>query len=110
LPKRKIAFTLGEKLKNQFMEIVKKFWWIGLLAVIVLWAMGSYNGIVSKEVEVNRAWADVESDYQRRSDLIPNLVSTVKGYANFEQETLTKVMLLILPPKIWLLSSKRKVD
>jgi LemA protein len=92
LPKRKIAFTLGEKLKKNFMEIVKKFWWIGLLAVIVLWAMGSYNGIVSKEVEVNKAWADVESDYQRRSDLIPNLVSTVKGYANFEQETLTKVI------------------
>lgn len=65
--------------------------WI-ILGVIVLWGIGAYNGMVSKEQEVSRTWADVESDYQRRMDLIPNLVNTVKGYANFEQETLTKVI------------------
>jgi len=65
--------------------------WI-ILAVVVLWGISAYNGMVNKEQEVNRTWADVESDYQRRMDLIPNLVNTVKGYANFEKETLTKVI------------------
>ena len=50
------------------------------------------NGFVSLEQEVNRTWANVESNYQRRMDLIPNLVNTVKGYADFEQETLTGVI------------------
>jgi len=54
--------------------------------------IGIYNGIAGKEQTVKQSWGDVESDYQRRSDLIPNLVSTVKGYANFEQETLTRVV------------------
>jgi LemA protein len=65
---------------------------IGVLALLVIWVFSSYNGLVSKEQEVNKAWGNVESDYQRRADLIPNLVNTVKGSANFEQETLTKVM------------------
>lgn len=65
---------------------------IGVLALLVIWAFSSYNGLVSKEQDVNKAWGNVESDYQRRADLIPNLVNTVKGSANFEQETLTKVM------------------
>ncbi len=74
------------------MQNFKKFIpWI-ILGVVVLWGVGSYNGMVGKDQEVNRTWADVESDYQRRMDLIPNLVNTVKGYANFEQETLTKVI------------------
>ena len=64
--------------------------WI-ILGVLVLWGFGSYNGLVKKDVEVSRTWADVESDYQRRMDLIPNLVNTVKGYANFEKETLIGV-------------------
>ncbi len=74
------------------MEIVKKFWWVGLLAILAFWFIGMYNGMAGKDQKVKSAWGDVESDYQRRSDLIPNLVSTVKGYANFEQETLTKVI------------------
>ncbi|MFM9839809.1 MAG: LemA family protein [Cyclobacteriaceae bacterium] len=74
------------------MEIVKKFWWVALLGIIVFWFIGIYNGMAGKDQVVKSAWGDVESDYQRRSDLIPNLVSTVKGYANFEQETLTKVI------------------
>jgi len=65
--------------------------WI-ILGVVVLWAIGAYNGFVTKDQSVKKAWGNVESDYQRRSDLIPNLVNTVKGYANFEKETLTKVI------------------
>jgi LemA protein len=74
------------------MEIIKKFWWVGLLGILVLWAISKYNGIAGRDQEVKRTWGDVESDYQRRSDLIPNLVSTVKGYADFEQKTLTDVI------------------
>ncbi len=51
-----------------------------------------YNSMVSLDEGVKSQWAQVENVYQRRSDLIPNLVNTVKGYANFEQETLTKVI------------------
>lgn len=65
---------------------------VGILLILVFWAFGSYNGLVTKEESVSNAWANVESQYQRRADLIPNLVSTVKGYADFEQETLTKVI------------------
>lgn len=74
------------------MESFKKFIpWI-IVGVLVLWGIGSYNGMVNKDQSANEAWANVESAYQRRMDLIPNLVNTVKGYANFEQETLTKVV------------------
>lgn len=52
----------------------------------------SYNSLVSKEEAISSQWAQVENAYQRRADLIPNLVNTVKGYADFEQETLTKVI------------------
>ncbi|MBS1542867.1 MAG: LemA family protein [Bacteroidetes bacterium] len=65
--------------------------WI-VLGILVLMGFSSYNGLVSREEAVSKAWGNVESDYQRRADLIPNLVNTVKGYANFEKETLTKVM------------------
>ena len=52
---------------------------------------GTYNSLIAEEETVNEAWANVETAYQRRADLIPNLVNTVKGAANFEQETLTSV-------------------
>jgi len=58
-------------------------WMIGIAAallVVVLWVIGSYNGLVQKDVTVTTAWAQVETQYQRRLDLIPNLVETVKGY------------------------------
>jgi LemA protein len=55
-------------------------------------AVGSYNQFVTQDEVVNGTWAEVETQYQRRADLIPNLVSTVKGYAEFEQETLTGVI------------------
>ena len=68
---------------------------IGVVLVAILlgvWAMGQYNGLVGAEQEVAKQWSQVESVYQRRADLIPNLVETVKGSAAFEQETLTQVV------------------
>ncbi len=67
---------------------------IGLIIVIILafYGVGVHNGLVDKEEGVNSAWAQVENQYQRRADLVPNLVNTVKGAANFEQETLTSVI------------------
>ncbi len=68
-----------------------------LLVVVLLLAFAgcagcsTYNNLVSSDERVEQAWADVETQYQRRSDLIPNLVNTVKGAANFEQETLESV-------------------
>lgn len=66
------------------------------LAVIVIIASTfsscGYNGLVQKREAVNAQWANVEASYQRRSDLIPNLVETVKGAGNYEQETLDKVI------------------
>ena len=66
-----------------------------IAAVVVLFILSGismYNGLVTKEEGVDAQWANVENVYQRRADLIPNLVSTVKGYADFEQETLTQVI------------------
>ncbi len=60
--------------------------------VVVLWAVGAYNGIVSQNEGVKKAWSQVENQYQRRLDLVPNLVETVKGSAKFEKETLTAVV------------------
>ena len=63
---------------------------IGLVA-IVLFGVGSYNKLVKLDQDVKSAWAQVENQYQRRADLVPNLVETVKGAANFEKETFTAV-------------------
>lgn len=74
------------------MKILKK---IMLVAVTLVAMCGltscNYNTLVEKQQEVDQAWAQVENQYQRRADLIPNLVNTVKGYSTHEQETLTKV-------------------
>jgi LemA protein len=68
---------------------------VGVLVVIVLIfggaAVGGYNTLVGKRNNVDNNWAQVENQLQRRADLIPNLVNTAKGYANFEQETLTRI-------------------
>lgn len=65
---------------------------VGLLAILVFWGCGSYNGLVQQDESVKKTWNYVQSQYQRRADLIPNLVNTVKGEANFERGTLTDVI------------------
>lgn len=66
---------------------------LGLIALLIFsQASSSYNGLVSKDEVVNQAWGNVQSAYQRRADLIPNLVNTVKGAADFEKETLEAVV------------------
>jgi len=65
---------------------------IVVIAIIVLSFISKYNGIVVLEEDVNGQWANVENQYQRRADLIPNLVATVKGYAEHESETLESVI------------------
>ncbi|WP_321332947.1 LemA family protein [uncultured Bacteroides sp.] len=65
---------------------------IAVVAVIAIWAVSAYNGLVSMQENVSNQWANVETQYQRRSDLIPNLVNTVKGYASHEKETLEGVI------------------
>jgi len=64
---------------------------LALIAVVVIWALGSVNNIPKYEEDAHAKWAQVLNDYQRRADLIPNLVQTVKGAANFEQSTLIAV-------------------
>ena len=63
----------------------------GIILVLILWYMGSYNGLVTAQESVNGAWSQVQNQYQRRVDLIPNLVETVKGYAKQESSVLTEV-------------------
>jgi LemA protein len=65
---------------------------IGIIALLAFFLVGRYNGLVRTDEAVGGQWAQVEAAYQRRADLIPNLVNTVKGYADFEQETLTQVI------------------
>lgn len=74
----------------------KKIWYVlgGIVAVIlifVLWFAGSYNSLVRLDATVEEKWAQVENQYQRRADLVPNLVATVKGYATHEEELFTEV-------------------
>ncbi len=73
-------------MKNKSLWII-----LGVVAVVLFWGVSAYNGLVTKEERVVSAWANVESVYQRRADLIPNLVNTVKGYAAHENETLMEV-------------------
>ncbi|MEN9939585.1 MAG: hypothetical protein RIR61_392 [Bacteroidota bacterium] len=65
---------------------------LGGFVLILLWGVGAYNRLVGLSESTESQWANVQSAYQRRADLIPNLVSTVKGYADFEKSTLTDVI------------------
>ncbi|MBQ2374298.1 MAG: LemA family protein [Alistipes sp.] len=71
---------------------MKKIILMAMIAMFSLTSCGTYNGMVEKEEAVKSAWSNVETQYQRRADLIPNLVSTVKGYATHEESTLTAVV------------------
>lgn len=64
----------------------------GILILAIFWGVSKYNGLVTKDEAVGGQWANVENQYQRRADLIPNLVATVKGYASHESETLEGVV------------------
>ena len=65
---------------------------IVVVAVVAIWGITGYNGLVKADEAVSTAWSNVENQYQRRADLIPNLVNTVKGYASHEKETLDAVV------------------
>ena len=65
---------------------------IVIAVIAVIWGVSAYNGLVTMDENVNTEWANVETQYQRRADLIPNLVNTVKGYAAHESETLESVI------------------
>ena len=65
---------------------------LGIVLILFAWGCGGYNNLVKQDETVQNKWNDVQSSYQRRADLIPNLVNTVKGEANFEQTTLQNVI------------------
>lgn len=65
---------------------------LGIVVILLFWGCSGYNGMVQQDENVKKVWNNVQSQYQRRSDLIPNLVNTVKGEANFERGTLTDVV------------------
>lgn len=65
---------------------------LGGIAALVLWIVSTYNGLVTKDEGVKTSWSNVETQYQRRLDLIPNLVNVVKGYATHEKETFEAVI------------------
>lgn len=65
---------------------------VGLILIVVFSSIGTYNGLVGKQQGVDAAWAQVLNQYQRRADLVPNLVKTVEGSANFEKSTLESVV------------------
>ncbi len=65
---------------------------LGLLLIFGVWGCNSYNGLVKQDENVKKAWNNVNTEYQKRADLVGNLVNTVKGAANFEQETLTRLV------------------
>ena len=73
---------------------MKKPLWIiiGLLAIVFFWGLSTYNGFVKTEEKMTQAWSQVENVYQRRMDLIPNLISVVKAYSDYESSTLIELV------------------
>ena len=93
--KRMAKRKVKKEMKKPKMKI-SKGWIIGisvliLVVIIAWWIVGTYNSLVNKQVEVDKAWGNVQSVYQRRADLIPNLVATVKGFAKQELTVFTEV-------------------
>lgn len=76
-------------MKKKFIPIIIV---AAVIVILVAWAVSAYNGLVVKDEACSKQWSKVESQYQRRMDLIPNLVNTVKGYASHEEATLLKVI------------------
>lgn len=76
-------------MKKKFIPIIIV---VAIVVILVAWAVSAYNGLVVKDENCSKQWSKVESQYQRRMDLIPNLVNTVKGYASHEEATLLKVI------------------
>ena len=81
-------------MKNKGLIIGLSIVGVILLAIfmMIMWGVGVYNNMVTLNESVTKSWGQVENQYQRRADLIPNLVNTVKGYADFEQKVLTDVI------------------
>ena len=65
---------------------------LGVLALLILWFIGMYNGMVKAKIKIDNAWSDISVFLKKRFDLIPNLVNTVKGYAAHESQTFEKVV------------------
>ncbi len=74
------------------MKRIGLFVGLGIVLILVFWGCSGYNGLVKQDENVKNAWNNVQAEYQNRSDLVGNLVNTVKGAANFEQNTLTAVV------------------
>ncbi len=86
-------YSNSQQGKNKIFGLSKGLWvLIAVVAVLAIWLFSSYNGLVTQEEGVNQSWANLQSQYQRRADLIPNLVNTVKGYTNYEKGTLQAVV------------------
>ena len=65
---------------------------LGIVVILLFWGCNGYNGLVKQDENVKKAWNNVQTEYQNRSDLVGNLVNTVKGAANFEQNTLVQLV------------------
>ncbi len=85
---KKKTIDVGKKINPKW-----KTWGIvaGIILILILWYVGSYNGLIRTDETVDEKWNNVQSAYQRRADLVPNLVSTVQGYADLEESILTQV-------------------
>jgi LemA protein len=70
------------------------FWALVVIVVIAIWLIGTYNSFITMSQAIDNQWAQVETQYQRRIDLIPNVVNTAKGYMQFEQSLLTEITTL----------------
>ena len=82
----------NQTFKKRNMKSISTLVILGILALVLFMGCNGYNGLVKQDESVKKAWNNVQTEYQNRSDLVGNLVNTVKGAANFEQGTLTAVV------------------